>query len=339
MHKSGGSDARFSFFDLFAGVGGMRLGLERAGFHAVFANDIDQKASLTYNLNFPEPQMTTEDIWKVDLDETPACGVVAGGFPCQPFSVAGYRRGFKDERQGNLFFRILDVLDSKKPEALFLENVKNLQGHDGGRTFSVIKATLEERGYRIKYRILNALDYGLPQNRERIYIAGFRDMASFKAFDFPKPVGGRPDFRSLLEEPDGKYYYNGKPLYEHLKEYDISFDTAYQWRRVYLRENKKGVVPTLTANMGSGGHNVPIIRDSRGIRKLTPRECFRLQGFPDDFKLPEISDAPLYHQAGNSVPVPVVELCAVQLKKAMEASSGELFKPVYRFEVPEANQQ
>lgn len=337
MHKAGNAGRRFSFFDLFAGVGGMRLGLEKAGFKAVFANDIDRKASLTYQLNFPEPGITTDDIWKVDLDKTPDCGVVAGGFPCQPFSVAGYRRGFEDERQGNLFFRIMDVVDSKKPEALFLENVKNLQGHDRGRTFAVIKSTLEERGYRIKFKILNALDYGLPQNRERIYITGFRDKGSFEAFEFPKPIGGRPDFRSLLEDADEKYYYNGKPLYEHLKEYEISYDTAYQWRRVYLRENKKGVVPTLTANMGSGGHNVPIIRDSNGVRKLTPRECFRLQGFPDSFMLPEISDAPLYHQAGNSVPIPVVELCAVELRRAMEASNGELFKSIYRLAPTEIN--
>lgn len=132
--KSGGG--RFSFFDLFAGVGGIRLGLERAGFNAVFANDIDKKASITYDMNFPEPGITTGDIWKVDLDKTPGCGIVAGGFPCRPFSIAGYRRGFEDERQGNLFFRILDIVDSKKPGAVFLENMKNLQVHDHGRLVS-----------------------------------------------------------------------------------------------------------------------------------------------------------------------------------------------------------
>lgn len=328
----------FSFFDLFAGVGGFRLGFEKAGFKAVFANDIDRSASKTYNLNFPTPGITTEDIWKVDLDKTPGCDVVAGGFPCQPFSIAGYRRGFEDEREGNLFFRILDVVDSKKPEVVFLENVKNLQGHDKGRTFSVIKSTLEERGYCIKFKVMNALDFGLPQNRERIYIAGFRDAGSFEAFRFPKPINVKADFREFLDkEVDGKYYYNDKPLYKRLKDYEISYGTAYQWRRAYLRENKKGVVPTLTANMGSGGHNVPIIRDEKGVRKLTPRECFRIQGFPDSFKLPEISDAPLYHQAGNSVPVPVVEQCILQLRKAIEASNGELFKPLRSFDLTAMN--
>ena len=318
------------FYDLFAGVGGIRHGLEEAGFRAVFSNDIDANAAKTYNLNFSNPGLRPADIWKVDLDGSPECSLVAGGFPCQPFSIAGYRRGFEDERQGNLFFRILDVVDSRKPDAVLLENVKNLETHDHGRTFRVIKSSLEERGYRLKYKVLNALDFGLPQNRERIFIAAFRDRGSYEAFSFPEGRPLKATFRELLDSGvDEKYYYNGRPLYDHLKEYSISFDTVYQWRRVYLRENKKGVVPTLTANMGTGGHNVPIIRDEIGIRKLTPRECFRLQGFPDSFRLPKISDAALYHQAGNSVPVPVVEAVGRRLKIAVEHADGSLFESVH----------
>ena len=318
------------FYDLFAGVGGIRLGLEEAGFRAVFSNDIDANAAKTYNLNFSNPCLRPADIWKVDLDSSPECGLVAGGFPCQPFSIAGYRRGFRDCRNGNLFFRILDIVDSKKPPVVFLENVKNLESHDHGRTFRIIKASLEERGYRMKYMVLNALDFGLPQNRERIFIAAFRDRGSFESFEFPAGSQLKTSFRDFLDsDVDEKYYYNDKPLYEHLKDYSISFDTVYQWRRVYLRENKKGVVPTLTANMGSGGHNVPIIRDENGIRKLTPRECFRLQGFPDSFRLPNISDAALYHQAGNSVPVPVVEAVGRRLKIAVEHADGSLFESVH----------
>lgn len=322
------------FCDLFAGVGGIRLCLERAGFKAVFANDIDAKSAETYNLNFSNPGLEPQDVWKLDPEMVPECGILAGGFPCQPFSIAGYRRGFRDCRNGNLFFRILDIVDAEKPRALFLENVKNLESHDHGRTFSIIKASLEERGYRLKYRVLNALDFGLPQNRERIFIVAFRDRGSFESFEFPKGSPLKTSFRDFMDsEVDEKYYYNGKPLYEHLKDYNISFDTVYQWRRVYLRENKKGVVPTLTANMGSGGHNVPIIRDEYGVRKLTPRECFRLQGFPDSFRLPAISDASLYHQVGNSVPVPVVEAIGIKLRDALEHADGSLFESLHSLDV------
>lgn len=305
--------------DLFAGVGGIRLAFEEEGFRTIFANDIDAKAKITYDLNFRNPKMTLGDIWKIKTEDIPDFDVLTAGFPCQPFSVAGYRKGFNDEKNGNLFFRIIEIVDAKKPSIVFLENVKNLQSHDHGRTFKIIKELLEMRGYKLKYKVLNALDYGLPQNRERIYIVGFKDEKMYEAFNFPNPIKKKLDFRKYLDKNvDDKYYYNNKPLYEKLKRYNISFDTVYQWRRTYLRENKKGVVPTLTANMGSGGHNVPIIRDEKGIRKLTPRECFRFQGFPDSFKLPNIPDSYLYHQAGNSVPIPVVELIARNIRKTIE---------------------
>jgi len=305
--------------DLFAGVGGIRLGFERAGFKTVFANDIDEKAKITYDLNFDNPKMTLGDIWKIKIDSIPDFDILTAGFPCQPFSVAGYRKGFKDKKNGNLFFRIIEIIDAKKPSIVFLENVKNLQTHDHGRTFKIIKELLEKRGYKLKYKVLNALDYGIPQNRERIYIVGFKDEKMYDKFEFPEPVKNRPNFRHFLDKNvDKKYYYTDKPLYKYLKKYNLSFDTIYQWRRTYLRENKKGVVPTLTANMGSGGHNVPIIRDKKGIRKLTPRECFRLQGFPNSFKLSKIADYCLYHQAGNSVPVPVVELIAINIAKLVK---------------------
>jgi len=305
--------------DLFAGVGGIRLAFEKAGFKTIFANDIGAKAKMTYDLNFQNPKMTLGDIWKIKIDDIPKFDVLTAGFPCQPFSVAGYRKGFNDEKNGNLFFRIIEIIDAKKPSIVFLENVKNLESHDHGRTFKMIKELLEKRGYKLKYKVLNALDYGLPQNRERIYIVGFKDEKKYDNFKFPEPVKNRPNFRQFLDKNvDEKYYYNDKPLYKHLKKYNLSFDTVYQWRRIYLRENKKGVVPTLTANMGSGGHNVPIIRDKKGIRKLTPRECFRLQGFPNSFKFPKIADSYLYHQAGNSVPVSVVELIAVNIIKSIK---------------------
>ncbi len=306
--------------DLFAGVGGVRLGFERAGFTAVFANDFEPACKETYDLNSEEAHLTVMDINKLKISDLPEFDLLLGGFPCQAFSIAGYRKGFNDDRGvGSLFFRVAEIIAERKPKAVFLENVKNLKTHDGGKTFSIIKKTLEDSGYHVKFEILNSMTHGnVPQNRERIFIVGFRDKKHFDKFKFPKEVDLTTNFRELLETSvDGKYYYNGKTLYSKLKGGIKSKDTVYQWRRRYVRANKKGVVPTLTANMGTGGHNVPIILDNKGIRKLTPKECFLMQGFPKNFKLPRMADSKLYKQAGNSVTVPVVERIAKNIAEAM----------------------
>jgi len=201
-----------------------------------------------------------------------------------------------------------------------LENVKNLKGHDKGKTFKIIKETLEKLGYYIKAEVLNSMTHGnIPQNRERIFIVGFLDKNKAEAFDFPKPTPLTKSFREFTtDEADDKYYYNDKPLFKRIKDDINSEFTVYQWRRKYVRANKKGVCPTLTANMGLGGHNVPIIKNHKGIRKLTPKECFLLQGFPKSFKLPDLADSKLYHQAGNSVTVPVVQRIAENMKIVLE---------------------
>jgi len=288
--------------DLFAGVGGIRLGFEKAGFKTIFANDFNKTCKETYDLNFGEPKLTIKDIWKVDIKEIPEFDILLGGFPCQAFSVAGYRKGFKDDKgRGNLFFRIAEMLEERKPKAFLLENVKNLKGHDNGKTFKIIEKTLKDLGYHIKSKVLNSMTHGnIPQNRERIFIAGFLDKKKAEAFDFPKEIKLTKNFRQFTaNEAEDKYYYNDKPLYEKIKKDINSEETVYQWRRKYVRANKKGVVPTLTANMGLGGHNVPIIKNHKGIRKLTPKECFLLQGFPQNFKFPKnLADSKLYHQAG-----------------------------------------
>ncbi|MEK6913807.1 MAG: DNA cytosine methyltransferase [Nanoarchaeota archaeon] len=311
----------FRTLDLFAGVGGIRIGFERAGFKTTFANDFDKTCKDTYDLNFAEPKLDTTDINKLDINSLPEFDILLGGFPCQSFSIAGYRKGFQDEERGNLFFRIAKILEERKPEAFLLENVKNLQSHDNGKTFKIIKETLEKLGYHIKYKILNSITHGnIPQNRERIFIVGFLDKEKTDAFDFPNEIPLTKNFRMFTaNEADDKYYYNDKPLYEKIKN-DINSElTIYQWRRRYVRANKKGVCPTLTANMGLGGHNVPIIKNHKGIRKLTPRECFLLQGFPDDFKLPNnLSDSKLYHQAGNSVTIPVIQRIAENMKDVLK---------------------
>lgn len=312
---------KFRTIDLFAGVGGLRMGFEKAGFQTVFANDFEHKCKYTYDLNFATSKLTVEDIRKIGLDDLPEFDFLLGGFPCQAFSIAGYRQGFSDEKgRGNLFFDVARIIEARKPQGFLLENVKNLKSHDGGRTFRIIEETLKGLGYHIQAKVLNTMDYGnVPQNRERIYIVGFKDENVAKRFSFPSPTPLTVKVSDLLEKHvDEKYYYNGKPLFDKLAPFIKEQGKVYQWRRQYVRENKSGVCPTLTANMGMGGHNVPIIKDNKGIRKLTPLECFRIQGFPKTYVLPNIADSALYKQAGNSVSVPVIEALAKQIKMAVD---------------------
>ena len=312
---------KYKSLDLFAGVGGIRMGFEKAGFETIFGNDFDAYCKITYDLNFKEIPLTVADIAKVKSSDLPNFDILLGGFPCQPFSIAGYRRGFLDTGRGDLFFEIVRILRDKKPRAVFLENVKNLKSHDGGKTFKIISDALEDLGYHIKVKVLNSVEYGnVPQNRERVYIVGFKSKKQCDAFEFPEPIKLNKTVADILEEDvDEKYYYTNSPLYPELSKTIKKPNVVYQWRRIYVRENKSGVCPTLTANMGMGGHNVPLIRDSKGIRKLTPRECARFQGFPDSYKLPkDFPDTKLYKQFGNSVTTTVIERVAKQIHKALE---------------------
>jgi DNA (cytosine-5)-methyltransferase 1 len=312
---------KYKSLDLFAGVGGIRMGFEKAGFETIFGNDFDAYCKITYDLNFKEVPLTVADIAKVKSSDLPNFDILLGGFPCQPFSIAGYRRGFLDTGRGDLFFEIVRILRDKKPRAVFLENVKNLKSHDGGKTFKIISDALEDLGFHIKVKVLNSVEYGnVPQNRERVYIVGFKSKKQCDAFEFPEPIKLNKTVADILEKDvDEKYYYTNSPLYPELNKTIKKPNVVYQWRRIYVRENKSGVCPTLTANMGMGGHNVPLIRDSKGIRKLTPRECARFQGFPDSYKLPkDFPDTKLYKQFGNSVTTTVIERVAKQIHKALE---------------------
>lgn len=305
--------------DLFAGIGGMRIGFENAGFKTVFANDFEPNCKITYDANFSDVPLLVEDIRKVK-DSLPDFDILLAGFPCQPFSIAGYRKGFEDKDRGNLFFDILDIINKHKPRAILLENVKNLESHDDGNTYNVIKEALESSGYKVDQKILNSLEYGnVPQNRERIYIVAFRSNKSFKKFSYPQRIKLKKTIHDVLkDEVPEKYHYNGKPLYKKIKNEIKSEDTVYQWRRVYVRENKSNVFPTLTANMGMGGHNVPIVKQGDIIRKITPAECAKVQGFPDWYRIPEdLADSHLYKQFGNSVSVPVIERIAKKIKVAL----------------------
>ena len=319
---------KYNFADLFAGIGGFHLAMSSLGAKCTFASEIDEKARVTYLANFKEANrlnnqgLFNKDITEVDIAEVGGFDILCGGFPCQPFSIAGYRQGFQDEAgRGNLFFDIINILKDKKPKVILLENVKNLKSHDKGNTIKVIYEQLSALGYKVTDEVLNTMEHGnLPQNRERIYIVGFLCEKAFAKFKFPNRIPLNKSIKDCLEkEVDRKYYYTENSLiYKELKKDVINKNTAYQWRRKYVRENKNKVCPTLTANMGMGGHNVPIILDDKGIRKLTPRECANLQGFPAKYRFPQIADSHLYKQLGNTVSIPVVKRIAENISLALE---------------------
>lgn len=312
---------KYKAISLFAGVGGICLGFKQAGTSIAFANDNDTKACETYRDNFTHGivEAKIEDVKSSDI---PNADIVLFGFPCQSFSIAGPQGGFDDER-GNLFFEALRVIKDKQPKAFLLENVKNLVSHDNGNTFKVMTDNLHKAGYCFRYQVLNSMEYGnVPQNRERIYLVGFKDKKQCDKFYFPEPIELTTTIEDIIkpsEKKPDKYYYENSKYYPMLKKAMTNKDTVYQLRRVYVRENKKGVCPTLTANMGTGGHNVPLVIDDHGIRKLTPKECFMIQGFPKEYKLPEtMANCHLYKQAGNSVTVTVIKRIAENMIKSME---------------------
>ena len=307
----------------FAGVGGIDLGFHNAKkFETVYANEFDTYPRDVFEANF-HVKVDLRDIPDVEPDDIPDVDVIIGGFPCTSFSLAGYRKGFEDERTGDLFFELARLIKAKKPKIIFLENVKNLVGHDNGKTFQIILDCLDNIGYHVKHLVMNAAQYGnIPHGRERIYIVGFLDIEQYYHFDMPKPIPLTTKLEDVIDfdvKQDDKYYYTDKcKFYNKLKEDMTKQHTIYQWRRVYVRENKSNVCPTLTANMGTGGHNVPLILTPYGIRKLTPRETFNLQGFPKDYVLPDnISDGRLYKCAGNSVVVPVIQRIAENITKVL----------------------
>lgn len=315
----------------FAGVGGIDLGFEATGsFQTVWANEFDKYANITFKANFPDVFVDARDIRCVKACDVPDCDIIVGGFPCQAFSIAGYQEGFADKKgRGELFFELTRIIKEKQPRVAFFENVKNLVKHDEGKTFKAICDELNKLGYKYTVKVLNAMDYGnLAQNRERIYIVAFRDDKDYKNFSWPQPIERTTTVKDVINfhsQFDEKYYYTqGKyncNIYEKLLEAtqfdDIQNPKIYQWRRHYVRQNKSGVIPTLTANQGEGGHNVCIIKTEQGLRKMTPRECFNAQGFHKDFVLPPLPDSKLYKQAGNSVCVPVIKRIAQKIAEAL----------------------
>ncbi len=315
--------------DLFAGTGAFSLAFHSSSnnkvkYRTVMANDYEKASETIYKENFPKENFVLGDINTIDVSSIPVHDILCGGFPCQPFSIAGHQEGFNDERS-NVFWKILEILKQHKPGIIILENVKNLTTHDNKNTYRTITTKLEELGYKLRAKVLDTSRItNVPQHRERIYIVGFLDEEHYNRFSMDFPDVEVNKISTLLEktEIDEKYYYTDRfVVYNTVSEgvtKDISQNVLYQLRRQYVRENKSNLCPTMTANMGGGGHNVPLLRDAIGIRKLTPRECFNLQGFPPDYKLPDtLSDSALYKLAGNAVSVPVVKTLVQRLSKTM----------------------
>lgn len=318
-HDAGGSVPALRMIDLFAGTGAFSLAFESTGcVECVYANDQSVDAERLYTTNFPSHRFDRRNLHDVPTQDIPPHDILTAGFPCQPFSIAGKRQGFEDHRS-NVFWKILDIIRHHRPQCIVLENVKNICTHDGGRTFRTIQTSLEDEGYHVDHRVIDThLATGIPQHRERMYLVGFRH-EPHRAFEWssnPERGFASLSLRSVLQQDvDDKYYYdNGSKIYDMLVREVTMEETVYQYRRTYVRMNKKGLCPTLTANMGTGGHNVPIVKDRKGIRKITPRECFRFQGFPDTYTLPSmISDSRLYQLAGNAVSYPVVKFLAHEI--------------------------
>ena len=319
-HSDTNTQNKINMVDLFAGTGAFTLAFQETNFvDIVFANDMVDHSKKIYDQNFNH-KLTLQNLNDIKNEDIPKHDLLTGGFPCQPFSVAGHQEGFNDVRS-NVFWKILSIIDYHQPSFVILENVKNLVTHDEHKTFNTIKTNLEKRGYYICHKVLNTAEItGIPQHRERIYIVCIKSKLIFDKFSLNFPAIQKKKISEFLEkEVPSKYYYTDKSkTWELVKKNVVKPDTVYQYRRVYVRENKSNECPTLTANMGEGGHNVPLILDSNGIRKLTPRECFNLQGFPSSYILPSLSDAYLYKLSGNAVSVPVVRLIANRLTSLLQ---------------------
>ena len=309
--------------DLFAGIGGIRMGFEQAfgAVECVFSSEIDKFAVQTYATNYGEERIYG-DITQVNENSIPDHDVLLAGFPCQPFSQAGLKKGFSDTR-GTLFFDIERILLTKKPKAFLLENVKQLKGHDQGRTLKIILEHLTNAGYELHVQVLSAKDFGIPQNRERIYIVGFLEHGL--GFSFTSGNGKSVKVGDILEKDVDEKYTISDRLWQ-----------GHQRRKVENKLNGKGFgyglfsafspyTNTISARYYKDGSEILIEQEGKNPRKITPREAARLQGFPESFKIP-VSDAQAYRQFGNSVCVSVIREIAIKMKEAL---NGEVIEQRY----------
>lgn len=321
----------YTFIDLFAGIGGTRLGFENAGCRCIFSSEWDRFAQQTYSANFGE--IPAGNIVQIESKEIPDHDILVAGFPCQPFSISGVSKktslkkphGFQDPTQGTLFFEIKRILGDKRPQAFLLENVKHLRRHDGERTFRVIMDSLvEDLGYSVFYKVIDARSV-VPQHRERIYLVGFESPTQFS---FPELPNLRPKFRDILETEVNSKYTLTDHLWGYLQQYAAKHKALGNGFRYGLTD-LDGIARTLSARYHKDGSEILVPQDGQNPRRLTPRECARLMGFPDSFKIP-VSDTQAYRQFGNSVVVPVVEAIARAIVEALarkEAVCDDFSRP------------
>lgn len=318
---------KFTFIDLFAGMGGFRLAMQAQGGRCVFSSEWNKFAQKTYFANFGE--MPFGDITREDTKRfiPKHFDVLCAGFPCQPFSIAGVSKkkslgretGFKDKAQGTLFFEVAEIIAAHRPKAFYLENVKNLMSHDRGNTFKVIKGTLEELGYSLHYRVMDGQDY-VPQHRERIMIIGF-DRKVFNGeehFTFPEPPAKRHAIKDILEPAPGEKYTLSDKLWDYLQRYAEKHRAKGNGFGFGLTD-PDSVTRTLSARYYKDGSEILIPQgEGKNPRRLSPRECARLMGYPDQYRLDAVSDVQAYRQCGNSVVVPLITAVAQQLIECMD---------------------
>ena len=318
-YSKSNNESKFRFIDLFAGIGGIRIPFQELGGTCVFSSEWDKFAQKTYSVNFGE--IPSGDITKIEASSIPDFDILLGGFPCQPFSQAGLKKGFADTR-GTLFFEIERIIQEKRPKAFLLENVKQLRGHDHGRTLQVILDHLDALDYQVTYKVLRAADYGVPQNRERIYIVGF-DRRFYKLdkdfeFQFPAPTKEKTRLGDILESNVDSKYTISEALWEgHLRR-KAEHKAKGNGFGYSLFNAESEYANTISARYYKDGSEILIDQgDGNRPRMLTPRECARLQGFPEDFIIP-VSDTQAYKQFGNSVAVPVIRVIAKQMRDTMK---------------------
>lgn len=304
----------FKFIDLFAGIGGIRIPFQELGGKCVFTSEWDKFAQKTYRLNFGEEP--SGDITLIDEKSIPDFDILLGGFPCQPFSQAGLKKGFSDTR-GTLFFEIERILKEKKPKAFLLENVKQLRSHNKGRTLAVILEHLDALNYYVKFEVLRAGDFGVPQNRERIYIVGldkdYFDLSNDYDFQFPKPSNIKTRLGDILENDVDEKYTISDALWEGHQRRKREHQEKGNGFGYSLFNEESEYTNTISARYYKDGSEILIDQGiDKNPRKLTPRECARLQGFPENFVIP-VSDTQAYKQFGNSVAVPVVRAVAKRI--------------------------
>lgn len=353
------TNGKYRAIDLFAGIGGIRMGFEEAfgdKISTVFVSEIDEWAQQTYRANFKDDFDITGDITKVKAEDVPEFDICLAGFPCQAFSIAGKKMGFDDDYKGvcrgTLFLDVARICEYHKPKVIFCENVKGLVMHDHGRTFNVIKTTFEQLGYRVHYKVLNSRNFGVPQNRERIYIVCFRNDIDDSAFEFPEKTDDTKRIRDIVEEtvPSSRYYLSDVYL-DCLKRHRARHEAKGNGFGYQVRDWDDVAGAIVCGGMGRERN---LIRDDRitdytpetnikgeisreNIRRMTPREWARLQGFPDSYVLP-LANGHLYKQLGNSVTVAVIKAIAENIRAVLEGQKVSYPAAVKKTQMPKIDE-